>query len=117
MKHTDQPDKTEDGFTIIYNPADVPEFASEADEAAYWDTHTWNEKLLEQAASAPRNPHLPPPRDRFKVQSRPTSLRLETNTTERLKRLAEKKGLAYQTLLKQFVLERLYEEEKREGLR
>lgn len=95
----------------------MPEFANEADEVAYWDTHTWSEKLLEQAASTPRNPKLPPPRDRAKVQSHPTSLRLEANTTERLKRLAEKKGLAYQTLLKQFVLERLYEEEKREGLR
>lgn len=117
MKHTNRPDKTEDGFTIIYDPADVPEFASEADEAVYWDTHTWSEDLLEQAARTPRDPNLPPPRDRAKVQSRPTSLRLEANTTERLKRLAEKKGLAYQTLLKQFVLERLYEEEKREGLR
>lgn len=117
MKHATRPDKTEDGFTIVYNPADVPEFASEADEATYWNRHTWSEELLEQAASMPRDPNLPPPRDRSKVQSRPTSLRLEANTTERLKRLAEKKGLAYQTLLKQFVLERLYEEEKREGLR
>ena len=34
----------------------------------------------------------------------------------RLRRLAEKKGTKYQTLLKTFVQERLYEEEKREGL-
>jgi hypothetical protein len=33
----------------------------------------------------------------------------------RLRRLAEKKGTTYQTLLKTFVQERLYEEEKREG--
>jgi hypothetical protein len=33
----------------------------------------------------------------------------------RLRRLAEKKGTRYQTRLKQFVVERLYEEEKREG--
>lgn len=117
MKHATRRDKTEDGFIIVYDPADVPEFASEADEVAYWDTHTWSEDLLEQAARTSRNPKLPPPRDRATVQSRPTSLRLEANTTERLKRLAEKKGLAYQTLLKQFVLERLYEEEKREGMR
>ena len=115
MTHT-RPQKTEDGFTIIYDPADIPDFSSETEEVAYWDTHTWSDELLDAAASQPRNPLLPPPRARSKVQSRPTSLRLETNTTERLKKLARKKGVAYQTLLKQFVLERLYEEEKREGI-
>jgi hypothetical protein len=34
----------------------------------------------------------------------------------RLKTLAERRDKGYQTLLKEFVVERLYEEEKREGL-
>ncbi len=38
------------------------------------------------------------------------------NTLARLKRLARKRHKGYQTLLKEFVIERLYEEEKREGL-
>jgi predicted DNA binding CopG/RHH family protein len=46
----------------------------------------------------------------------PISLRFEEDTLERLKRLAERKGIGYQTLLKTFVTERLYEEEKREGV-
>ncbi len=111
-----QPKKTVDGYTIIYDPADVPAFTSEADEVAFWETHTWSEALLDEAAAQPRDPRLPPPRSRGKKQVAPTSLRLEENTAERLKRLAERKGMGYQTLLKQFVLERLYEEEKREGM-
>ena len=36
-------------------------------------------------------------------------------TLNRLKEMAERRNVGYQTLLKTFVLERLYEEEKREG--
>ena len=39
--------------------------------------------------------------------------RFEDDTVTRLKVLAERKGMGYQTLLKEFVVERLYEEEKR----
>lgn len=115
MSHT-RPERTEDGFTIIYDPADIPAFKSETEEVAFWENHTWSDALLDEAAALPRDPNLPPPRACTKVQSRPTSLRLEDNTTERLKELARIKGTSYQTLLKQFVLERLYEEEKREGI-
>ena len=114
---TTRPEKTEDGFTIIYDPADVPEFASDADEVAYWESHSWSDELMDEAARQPRNPHLPPPREEGKPPPlRPTSLRLDRATTDRLRSLAKSKGLGYQTLLKQFVLERLYEEEKREGV-
>lgn len=109
-----RPEQDEDGFIIVYDPADIPEFASEADEARFWGTHSWSDELLAGAAKGPRDPDLPPPRPRGKKQAAPISLRLEGNITERLKRLAARKGMGYQTLLKQFVLERLYEEEKRE---
>ena len=46
----------------------------------------------------------------------PMSLRLDRFTVERLKALAKLRGVGYQTLLKQFVVERLYEEEKRAGI-
>lgn len=54
---------------------------------------------------------LPPPRSR----TRAISLRLDEDLLRRLKAMARRKGKGYQTLLKEFVLERLYEEEKREG--
>ena len=112
-----RPDKTEDGLTIIYDPADVPEFRSDAEEVAYWETHTWSEELMDEAAQTPRDPRMPTPRSEPKRQKSPTiSLRLSGDTIERFKRLAEKRDTGYQTLMKQFMLERLYEEEKREGV-
>lgn len=86
----------------------MPEFASERDEVEFWERHTWSDKLYDEAAKQPRNPLLPPP-------LRPTSLRLDRHTTDRLRTLAKRKGIGYQTLLKQFLLER-YEEEKCEGV-
>lgn len=44
------------------------------------------------------------------LKSRPTSLRLGSDLERRLRTLAELKGTSYQTLLKEFVLERIYEE-------
>ncbi len=49
-------------------------------------------------------------------RSGPIAVRFEDDTVARLKLLAERKGTGYQTLLKAFVQERLYEEEKREGM-
>jgi hypothetical protein len=46
----------------------------------------------------------------------PISLRLDRFTIQRLTALATLRGTGYQTLLKQFVVERLYEEEKRAGI-
>lgn len=43
-------------------------------------------------------------------------MRFDADTIVRLQALAAKKHKGYQTLLKEFVAERLYEEEKREGI-
>ena len=91
---------------------EVPDFGSEAEEQAWWDEHDLDAAAFERPAERPS--HLPPPRP--KVRSSTTSIRLEADVIKRLKALARKKGTGYQTLLKQFVGERLYEEEKREGL-
>ncbi|GGQ95329.1 hypothetical protein [Deinococcus ruber] len=48
--------------------------------------------------------------------SKSTSIRLDADVETRLRRVADLKQLPYQTLLKQFVGERLYEEEKRLGI-
>lgn len=88
---------------------EIPEFGSEAEEARFWAEHELGEPLL--AAMAPPEGLLPPPRSR----TRAISLRLDEDLLRRLKAMARRKGKGYQTLLKEFVLERLYEEEKREG--
>lgn len=46
----------------------------------------------------------------------PCPIRFDQDTIKRLQAVAAKKHKGYQTLLKEFVAERLYEEEKREGM-
>jgi predicted DNA binding CopG/RHH family protein len=46
----------------------------------------------------------------------PIAIRFDQFTLKRLKALAALHNIGYQTLLKEFVVERLYEEEKREGI-
>jgi hypothetical protein len=46
----------------------------------------------------------------------PIAIRFDQFTLSRLKALAALRNTGYQTLLKEFVVERLYEEEKREGI-
>jgi hypothetical protein len=46
----------------------------------------------------------------------PVAVRFDQFTLKRLKALAAIRNTGYQTLLKEFVVERLYEEEKREGI-
>jgi hypothetical protein len=46
----------------------------------------------------------------------PIAIRFDEFTLKRLRGLAARRNTGYQTLLKEFVIERLYEEEKREGI-
>jgi uncharacterized protein (DUF4415 family) len=94
----------------VHSLETIPEFAGE-EEARFWAEHGLGEELLE-AMSPPPESLLPPPRPRSRV----ISLRLDEDLLGRLKAIARRKGKGYQTLLKEFVLERLYEEEKREGV-
>ena len=48
-------------------------------------------------------------------KSKLISLRVETDVLRRLQAMARKQHKGYQTLLKQFVIERLIEEERNEG--
>ena len=50
------------------------------------------------------------------ARTRPIGIRFDEDVIKRLKALALLKGKGYQTMLKEFVMERLYEEEKREGI-
>ena len=49
-------------------------------------------------------------------RTKPVAIRFDQFTLERLKALAKLRNTGYQTLLKGFVVERLYEEEKRAGI-
>ena len=94
----------------IHSFDDVPEFTSEDDEAAFWSSHSLGREILDQMG--PLSDNLVPTRER----TRPVAVRFDADILRRLRVLAVKKHKGYQTLLKEFVVERLYEEEKREGI-
>src|SRR5260370_42535437 len=98
-------------LSTIQQLEDIPDFRDEAEEHAYWAAHELSDSLWEQAEPfAPDE--LPPPRS----ATRPVAIRFDAHTLERIKVLARKRHKGYQTLLKEFVTGRLYEEEKRKGL-
>lgn len=103
--------KTKRRESTVHSWDEVPAFASESEEAEYWATHNLGEELLAQMRPD-ADPELPPPRPRTK----PIAIRFDESTITRVKILAERRGKGYQTLVKEFITERLYEEEKREGL-
>lgn len=82
------------GRIIITDVSQIPEFKSEAQKVVFWNTHAMSEELLEET-------HIEEDDEDFDL-------------LERLQKMAEIKNIPYQTLLKQFLVERVYEEEKRE---
>ena len=91
---------------------EIPAFKNEAEEADFWGTHSFGPKLLAEMKPIPDG-LLPPPRE---DRTKPIAIRFDQDVIKRLKVVASHKHKGYQTLLKEFVLERLYEEEKREKL-
>ncbi len=83
--------------------AKIPKFASEQEESEFWDTHEISD-FLDDAE----------PVDVQFVDARPRktliSLRLDLETITALKRIAHRRGIGYQTLIRMWVLERLAQE-------
>ena len=92
--------------------SEVPDFTSDDEAAAFWDTHEMGPRWFDNVGELPDDPNLPPPRTR----TRPVSVRFDDDVINRLQAVAARKNKGYQTLLKEFVAERLYEEEKRLGI-
>jgi hypothetical protein len=98
---------------------EVPKFANEDEESAFGATHDLGPSLLDQMQAIPLDGAgvLPPARaPMIPARTRPVSIRLDDDLLSRLKVLAARKKKGYQSLLKEFVVERVYEEEKREGV-
>ena len=93
----------------VNNPEEVPEGLSDEEQVRFWETHEVTEKFLAGAEMASED-------ERPRPRTKPINVRFDNSTLTRLNALAAHRDVGYQTLLKQFVTERLYEEEKREGL-
>jgi predicted DNA binding CopG/RHH family protein len=80
---------------------DTPEFQSEAEEAAWWDRHQdlIADLLLKQGR-------------RGAVPTKSVSVRLPVTDIERARKLAEKRGVGYQTVIKTLLHEALKRESR-----
>jgi predicted DNA binding CopG/RHH family protein len=84
---------------IVTQWEEIPEFASAHDEANYWVTHRLDPKLIEQSVIGADQ-----------SESTTISLRIDPRMLARVKRLARSRYLNYQSMIKQWVSERLEQE-------
>ncbi|MFQ5341783.1 MAG: BrnA antitoxin family protein [Anaerolineae bacterium] len=82
----------------------MSKFASDLEEAKFWDTHDSTDFLDETEGV-----------DVTFVDARPAkkqiSLRLDSQVIDSLKTIAQRKGIGYQTLIRIWVMERLAQEQ------
>ena len=90
----------------IDSPRDIPAGLSDEERMAFLEEHGVSEYFLENVEEASEE-------ERLRPRTRPINVRFDEFTLGRLKALAASRNVGYQTLLKTFVQERLYEEEKR----
>lgn len=78
----------------------LPPFATEEEEAEFWDTHDSTEFLDETEAVETRfvDQRLP---------KKQITIRLDASAIEEIKKVASSKGLGYQTLIRMWVMEQL----------
>jgi predicted DNA binding CopG/RHH family protein len=81
----------------------IPAFASEDEERSFWASHDSTDYVDWRRAARPSFPDLKP-------SLRTISLRLPESMIGQLKLLAHKRDVPYQSLLKQFLAERLRKE-------
>ena len=78
----------------------IPTFKSEAEERTFWQNHDSADYMDWSAAVTPALPKLKP-------TTRTISLRLPEPLLDDLKRLANKRDVPYQSLLKTFIADRI----------
>lgn len=85
----------------------IPENLNIAQTAEFWDSHVITKEFLEKnivdQSEIPIKQSI----------SKSVTLRVDSDTLERIKTLAKIKNKKYQTMMKQFIIERLYEEESK----
>jgi hypothetical protein len=93
----------------IDSPTDIPAGLSDEERMAFLEEHGVSEYFLENEEEVSEE-------ERPRPRTKPINVRFDDFTLRRLKGLAERRNVGYQTLLKEFVTERLYEEERRQGV-
>jgi hypothetical protein len=93
---------------VLHSLQDIPAFANEDEEDEFWSTHALGEELWDEMKPVPEG-ELPPPR----AATTSISIPLDEPIVTRIKALARRRHTRYQLLLREFVTERLAEEERR----
>jgi hypothetical protein len=86
-------------MNVITRWTDIPDFADEAAEARFWETHELDATLM--AASV----HQSDTKDSTTI-----TLRFDPRMLSRIKRIARSRFLNYQSMMKQWLAERLEDE-------
>ena len=89
-------------MTQITNWEDVPLFDSEEAEAAFWTENAVNVRLMESAVASSSEAN----------ESVSITLRMDPRMLARIKRIARERYLNYQSMLKQWLSERIEHELK-----
>ncbi|ANS73191.1 hypothetical protein AWM70_00155 [Paenibacillus yonginensis] len=92
---------------IITSQDQIPQGMSDSEAAEFWSKHTMSEELLEASIIEEEDHDLP------KRQSSTISIRMDDDLLLRIRNLARIRKKGYQTLIKEFLIERTYEEEKK----
>jgi len=90
--------------------AKVPRFSNEREESEFWDSHDTTEYLDDTVPAEIEFADVRPTKTQI-------SLRIDAETVNRVKVVARRKGIGYQTLIRVWVMERLEVETPRSGSR
>ena len=89
---------------IVMQWEEIPPFACEHDEAKFWTAHRLDAKLMElSTAGADQS------------ESTTITLRIDPRMLSRIKRLARSRYLNYQSMMKQWLSERMESELRERG--
>ncbi len=89
----------------ITSKEEIPANMTDEETADFWASHSRSKDLLEASIAEDDLP-------RRNGRTKTISIRLEHDLLERIQEVAAHKHMGYQTLMKQFLIERVYEEEK-----
>lgn len=87
----------------ISNWSEIPEFADEAAEARFWETHEIDARLMVASVH-----------EADSRESTTITLRFDPRMLSRIKRIARSRFLNYQSMMKQWLAERLEEEMRKQ---
>lgn len=88
-------------FKLVKSWKEVPAFESEEAEAAFWSAHQLDARLMQLSV------HRPDVRESTTI-----TLRFDPRMLSRIKRIARRRYLNYQSMIKQWLSERMEQELK-----